>query len=213
MTALAKPRPNAGARPLHPIPVRIMHWLNAVAIIVMVMSGWGVYDDDAIFGWLFFPMWAKLGSWAANSLLWHFAGMWLLVVNGLFYLGYGFATGRFRRRLLPIRISDLLETIGETLRFHLSHEDLTHYNAVQKLLYIIVITAGVMQVVTGVAIWKPVQFSWLTALFGGFQGARLAHFLGMSVIVGFLVVHVILALLIPQTLWAMVAGGPKVEES
>ncbi len=189
-----------------------MHWLNAIAIIVMVTSGWGVYDDDAIFGWLYFPMWARLGSWAANSLLWHFAGMWLLGVNGLFYLVYGFVTGRFRRRLLPIRLPDLLKTIGETLRLRLSHEDLTHYNAVQKLLYIVVMTAGVMQVVTGVAIWKPVQFSWLTALFGGFQGARLVHFLGMSVIVGFLVVHVILALLIPQTLWSMVAGGARVEE-
>ena len=186
-----------------------MHWLNALAMIVMVASGWGVYDDSALFGWLFFPKPIILGGWAAGSLLWHFAGMWLLGVNGLAYLVYGFATGRFRRRLLPIKVGDLVETLRETLRLRLAHEDLLHYNAVQKLLYIVVITAGVSQVATGLAIWKPVQFSWLTALFGGFQGARLVHFLGMSIIVGFLVVHVALAILAPQTLWAMLTGGPR----
>ncbi len=190
-----------------------MHWLNAFAMIVMFTSGWGIYDDDAIFGWLYFPDWLRLGGWAATSLLWHFAAMWLLGVNGLLYLIYGATTGRFRRKLLPIRSSELLETIGETLRLHLAHEDLTRYNAVQKLLYIIVMLAGVSQVVTGVAIWKPVQFSWLTALFGGFQGARLAHFIGMAVIVGFLVVHVLLALAVPKTLWAMLTGGPRVEKA
>ena len=198
---------------LHPVPVRIMHWLNAIAMIVMFTSGWGIYDDDAIFGWLYFPDWARLGSWAPESLLWHFAFMWLLGVNGLFYLIYGFATGRFRRKLLPIRVGEIVETVKETLHFHLAHEDLTTYNAVQKLLYLVVITAGVMQIITGIAIWKPVQFAWITALFGGFQGARLAHFLGMGVIVGFLVVHVALAVLVPRTLWAMLTGGPRVARS
>ena len=190
-----------------------MHWINAVAIIVMVTSGWGVYDDDAIFGWLYFPDWLRLGSWAAASLLWHFAAMWLLGINGAAYLIYGVATGRFRRKLLPIRVGDIFQTLRETLRLHLAHEDLTQYNAVQKLLYIVVILAGIMQIVTGVAIWKPVQFAWLTALLGGFQGARLAHFLGMSVIVGFLAVHIALALAVPQTLWAMLTGGPRVERA
>ena len=190
-----------------------MHWLNAIAMIVMITSGWGIYDDDAIFGWLYFPNWLRLGAWAAPSLLWHFAAMWFLGVNGLFYLIYGFVTGRFRRRLLPIRAGDFIQTVRETLRFHLAHDDLTHYNAVQKLLYVVVISAGVLQVISGLAIWKPVQFSWLTALFGGFQTARLVHFLGMSVIVGFVVVHVALAVLVPQTLWAMLSGGPKVKEA
>ena len=194
---------------LHPLPVRIMHWLNALAMLMMITSGWGVYDDNPILGWLYFPDWVRLGGWAASSLLWHFAAMWLLMVNGLVYLGYGFATGRFRRKLLPIRVSEFIETVRETLRFHLAHEDLTRYNAVQKLLYLVVICAGVSQVVTGFAIWKPVQLSWLTALFGGFQGVRLVHFLGMTVIVGFLVVHVALAVLVPKTLWAMLTGGPR----
>ena len=137
--------------------------------------------------------------------------MWLLMVNGLVYLVYGFATGRFRRKLLPIRVSEFVHTVRETLRFRLAHEDLTRYNAVQKLLYLVVICAGVSQVITGFAIWKPVQLFWLTALFGGFQGARLVHFLGMTVIVGFLVVHITLAILAPKTLWAMVTGGPRIK--
>lgn len=194
---------------LHPLPVRIMHWINAVAMIVMIGSGWGIYNDSVIFNGVWFPHSVRLGSWAAESLLWHFAFMWVLGVNGLAYLVYGFATGRFRRRLLPIRVSDVIETIRETLRFHLAHEDLTVYNAVQKILYIVVILAGISQVITGIAVWKPVQFGWLVDLLGGFQGARLLHFAGMTVIVLFLAVHVALALLVPRTLVSMVTGGPQ----
>jgi thiosulfate reductase cytochrome b subunit len=186
-----------------------MHWLNVLAMLIMIPSGWGIYNDNSLFGWLFFPDWLKLGHQAQDSLLWHFAGMWLLSLNGLVYLIYGVATGRFRRKLLPISAQEFIQTVGEALRLHLSHADWTRYNAVQKVLYIVVILAGVTQVVTGVAIWKPVQFSWLTALFGGFQGARLVHFLGMAVIVGFVAVHVLLAILTPKTLWAMISGGPR----
>jgi thiosulfate reductase cytochrome b subunit len=206
--AVARPRPPAPR--LHPLALRIMHWLNVVAMLMMIPSGWGIYDDDPILGWLFFPDWAALGHEAQDRLLWHFAGMWLLAVNGLFYLAYGLVTGRFWRKLLPISPREFIQVVRETLRLHLAHEDLTRYNAVQKLLYLVVIAAGVMQVVTGVAIWKPVQFSWLTALLGGFQSARVLHFLGMAVICGFVVVHVALAVLVPSTLVAMLTGGPRV---
>ena len=199
------------ARPLHPWPVRIMHWTNAVAMIIMIGSGWGIYNDSVIFGGLHFAKPLRIGGWAAESLLWHFAGMWLLALNGLAYLIYGIVTGRLRERLLPIRVPEVIKVVRETLRFHVDHSDLTRYNAVQKLLYIVVILAGISQIVTGLAVWKPIQFSGLTELLGGFQSARLLHFAGMSVIVGFLVVHVALSLLVPQTLWAMLTGGPKVE--
>ncbi len=202
--------PVARTRRLHPVPVRIMHWTNAVAMIVMITSGWGIYDDSVIIRGLHFSPSFRLGSWAPESLLWHFAGMWLLAANGLAYLTYGVVTGRLRERLLPIRVRDLVQTVRDTLHFHVSHEDLTVYNAVQKVLYIVVILAGVSQVVTGLAIWKPVQFAGLVSLLGGFQSARVLHFAGMSVIVGFLVVHVALSLLVPQTLWAMLTGGPRV---
>ena len=215
VTAIHEPAPAAASarRRLHPWPVRIMHWINAVAMIVMIASGWGIYDDSVIFGSLYFPQAVRLGSWAAESLLWHFAGMWVVALNGLAYLIYGFATGRFRERLLPIRVADVIQTVRETLRFKISHDDLTVYNAVQKILYLVVMIAGVLQVVTGLAVWKPVQFSWLVDLFGGFQGARLAHFMGMAVIVGFLLVHVALAFLVPQTIWAMLSGGPRLDPS
>ncbi len=198
-----------GTMRLHPLAVRIMHWTNALAMIVMITSGWGIYNDDVIINGLHFPQWLRLGGWAAESLQWHFAGMWLLALNGLAYLLYGIATGRFRERLLPIHVREVIGTVRDTLHFRIEHNDLTTYNAVQKLLYIVVILAGVSQVVTGLAIWKPVQFSGLVSLFGGFQGARLVHFIGMAVIVGFLAVHVALALLVPSTLVAMLTGGPR----
>lgn len=200
--------PDAGRR-LHPMPVRIMHWVNAIAMFMMILSGIGIYNDEAIFGWLFFPKWMLLlGDWAADYLLWHFAAMWLLIVNGLLYLLYGLVTGRFRAKLLPISGREAVNDLRDALRFKLAHTDLTVYNSVQKLLYILVIVLGILQVCSGLAIWKPVQFAGLTSLFGGFQGARLAHFLGMASIVGFLAVHVALALLVPQTLVAMITGGP-----
>jgi thiosulfate reductase cytochrome b subunit len=185
-----------------------MHWINALAMIVMIGSGWGIYNDSVIVSGLHFGTW-RIGSWAAESLLWHFAGMWLLAINGTIYLIYGVVSGRFRERLLPIRAGEFVRTVRDTLHFHIAHEDLTVYNAVQKVLYIVVILAGISQVVTGLAIWKPIQFSGLVDLLGGFQSARGLHFLGMAVIVGFLVVHVALALLVPRTLWAMLTGGPR----
>ena len=140
---------SVSSRRLHPWPVRIMHWTNALAMIVMITSGWGIYDDDVIIGGLHFDETFRLGSWAAESLLWHFAGMWFLAINGLAYLLYGLITGRLRERMLPIRVGELVQTVRDTLRFRIAHDDLTHYNAVQKLLYIVVILAGITQV------WSP----------------------------------------------------------
>jgi thiosulfate reductase cytochrome b subunit len=134
------------------------------------------------------------------------------MINGLCYLAYGFATGRFRRKLLPIRPSQLIADISDALRFRLAHDDITHYNAVQKLLYAGVIAIIIVQVASGFAVWKPMQLSELAALFGSFQGARLVHFIGMALIVGFLVVHVALALLVPKTIGAMITGGPVVDD-
>ena len=207
---------------LHPLPLRAMHWINALAMVVMIGSGWRIYNDEPLFGWLSFPSAISLGGSpevssalrendAAGALQWHFLGMWILGLNGLAYLAYGLATGRFRRKLLPIRPREVLREAGQALRLRLKHDDITTYNAVQRLLYLGIIGTGIVQVLAGLAIWKPVQLWWLAAMFGGFQGARLAHFLGMAAIVGFLVVHVALALLVPRTLFAMVTGGPRVE--
>jgi thiosulfate reductase cytochrome b subunit len=197
---------------LHPLPLRIMHWTNAVTMLIMIGSGWKIYDDEVIFGWLHFPDALTIGKWAQHGLQWHFFGMWILALNGLAYLGYGFATGRFRRMLLPIRWNELIATIKDALRFRLAHDDPTKYNTVQKLLYVGILAVGVLIVLSGLVLWKPVQFSELMVLFGGsFQVVRLVHFLCMTAIVGFLTVHVTLALLVPHTLLAMFTGGPEVK--
>jgi len=188
-----------------------MHWTNAVAMLIMIDSGGKIDNDEVIFGWLHFPDAITFGPWAQHGLQWHFFGMWMLFVNGLAYVTYGVVTGRFRRMLLPIRRADLVANVRDALRLRLAHDDPTQYNAVQRLLYIGVLLAGVLVVLSGLAIWKPVQFSELLALFYDFQTARLVHFLCMAAIVGFVVVHVTLALLVPHTLVAMVTGGPEVD--
>jgi thiosulfate reductase cytochrome b subunit len=197
---------------VHPLTVRIMHWINAVAIFIMIGSGWRIYNDDVLFGWLHFPDFLVIGKWAQYGLQWHFFGMWIFVLNGLAYLTYGTVTGRFRRKLFPISLREILTTVGAALRFRLSHDDLTHYNAVQKILYLGIILVGIVIVISGLSLWKPVQFSELAGLFGSFQTIRLVHFLCMAAIVGFLLVHVTLALLVPQSLVAMVTGGPLVRD-
>lgn len=193
---------------LHPLPVRIMHWVNAVAMIVLIGSGWKIYNDEVLFGWLHFPDWITIGVWAQHGLQWHFFAMWVLMANGIFYLAYGLISGRFRRKLLPIWPSAVIADVRDALSFRLAHDDIRHYNAVQKLLYSGIIFVIVVQVMSGWVIWKPIQLSELTSLFYGFQGARLVHFIGMAAIVGFLIVHVMLALLVPRTIAAMVTGGP-----
>jgi thiosulfate reductase cytochrome b subunit len=198
---------------LHPLAIRIMHWINALAMIIMIGSGWKIYNDEVLFGWLHFPDWITIGGEAQGALQWHFFAMWILMLNGLCYVGYGILTGRFRRKLLPIRPREVIANIRDALRFRLSHQDITRYNAMQKLLYAGIILVIVVQVLSGWAIWKPIQLSELAVLFYDFQGARLVHFLGMSAIVLFLVIHVSLALLVPKTIGAMLTGGPRVDDA
>jgi thiosulfate reductase cytochrome b subunit len=199
--------------------VRVTHWINAIAILIMIGSGWRIYNNVPIFSWLTFPEWATLGGdpeityklnkdvGFSNALLWHFAAMWVFFINGIVALGFGVISGRLKMKWLPVRASELVHDIRQALSFNLAHDDITVYNAVQKLLYIGVILAAILMLVSGLAIWKPVQFQTLTWLFYDFQGARLAHFLGMSAIVLFLAVHVTLAILVPKTITAMTRGS------
>jgi thiosulfate reductase cytochrome b subunit len=191
--------------PIHPLWVRVTHWINALAMLVMIGSGWQIYNASPLFAFNF-PLQITLGGWLAGALLWHFAAMWVLAINGLVYIVLGLFTGRFRRRLLPIRPSEVVADVKAALIFNLSHQDLAVYNAVQKLLYLGVILAGIVIVLSGLSIWKPVQLQWLTAVFGGYDFARYVHFFAMALIVGFLTVHVALAVIVPRSLRAMVAG-------
>ena len=191
---------------IHPAWVRVCHWINALAVLAMIGSGWQIYDASPLFGFTF-PRSIALGNWLAGALLWHFAAMWVLIVNGLVYLTLGIATGRFRRKLLPISPSAVLADTRAAVTFKLSHDDLSHYNAIQKLLYAGIILTGVVIVLSGLSIWKPVQFQELTAFFGGYDTARYVHFGAMAAIVAFLVVHVSLALIVPKSLRAMIFGN------
>ncbi len=190
---------------IHPGWVRVTHWINALAMLMLIGSGWQIYDASPLFGFEF-PRQIALGNWLAGALLWHFAAMWLLVINGIVYVTLGILTGRFRRKLLPIHPGDVVRDLLAALRGSLSHEDLSVYNAVQKLLYLGILLIGVVIVLSGLSIWKPVQFHWLTSFFGGYNTARYVHFAAMTAIVTFLVVHVTLAVLVPKSLRAMIVG-------
>ncbi len=193
------------AKIIQPGWVRIAHWINAVAIVLMIMSGWQIYNASPLFDFKFSSN-ITLGGWLGGALLWHFAAMWLLMVNGLVYLTLGFTTGRFRKKLLPITPAGVIADTKAALTFKLSHDDLSKYNNVQKLLYAGIIVVGIVIVLSGLSIWKPVQLQYLTALFGGYDVARYVHFVCMAAICAFLVVHVVLALLVPKSLRAMIIG-------
>ncbi len=198
--------PAAPAGPvIHPFWVRLTHWINAVAMVLMIASGWEIYNASPLFPFVFPPA-ITLGGWLAGALLWHFAAMWLLAVNGLLYVVLGIVTGRFRRKLIPIRPGEVLADARAALTGTLAHDDLAVYNAVQKLLYLGIILVGVVIVLSGLAIWKPVQLQELTALFGGYEAARYVHFFAMAAIVGFLVVHIVMSFLVPKSLRAMIMG-------
>src|SRR3954447_15877925 len=196
---------DAPAEPIHSLYVRITHWINALVILIMIGSGWQIYNASPLFPFSFPPS-ITLGGRLAGAILWHLAGLWLLVMNGIIYFAFGFATGRFRRKLLPIRPREVAHDLAAAAAGRLSHDDPAHYNAVQKLLYAGILLTGIVIVVSGLAMWKPVQLWELTILFGGYEGARLVHFFAMSAIVLFLVLHVVMALLVPKSLRAMIKG-------
>jgi len=201
---------------VHPCLVRATHWINVVAMAIMIGSGWRIWNSSPIFDYSF-PVAITIGGdpvtsqdvhnelGLAGALQWHFAGMWLLVVNGLVYVVYGIRSGHFRHALFPLSPKAFIRDALAALTFRLPHR-LGVYNAVQKTLYLGVLSAGVVMVLTGLAIWKPSQFQELAFLFGGFDTARLIHFLGMAAIVLFLIVHIALVIIVPKTLPAMITG-------
>ena len=198
--------PTMPRRPLiHPLIVRLTHWINAGAMGMMISSGWAIHNAYPTLPFLF-PSWITLGGSLIGGLRWHFAAMWLVMVNGLIYLAYGLLSGRLRRKLLPITPSAVVGDFRAALAGRLSHDDIAIYNAIQRLLYLGVILASVMVVASGLSIWKPVQLRWLVMLLGDFDNARLVHFAAMSAIVGFIIVHAAMTLLVPKTLRAMIRG-------
>ena len=193
---------------IHPLVVRITHWINALAILIMVTSGWRIYNASPFFPFRI-PSELTLGGWLAGALQWHFAAMWLLVLNGIVYVTYGIVSGHFKRKLLPIRPRAIFHDVREALRGKLAHEDLSVYNAAQRAAYLVIILCGVVLVLSGLAIWKPVQLQEITAIFGGYEGARVVHFLTMALLVLIVVVHVVMVILVPRTLPTMITGRAR----
>ena len=222
---MSKVMPRTRLVRIHPLPVRLTHWLTALAIFIMVGSGWRIYDWDPIFGWLWFPFWITLGGdprlsqivhneeGLAGALQWHFAGLWLLAISFLGYALYGLFSGHFRRAFLPITPRAVLGDIGKALTGRLDHDDPRKLNAVQKLLYVGVTLVILVMLLSGLAIWKPVQLYPLTWLFGGYPVARVIHFLCMAAIVGFLAIHLALVILVPKVLPPMITGSARIEET
>ena len=196
-------------RKIHPLVVRVTHWVNAFAILIMVASGWRIYNAAPLFAFKFPAEWT-LGGWLAGAIQWHFAAMWLLAINGLVYLGYGLASGHLRAKLLPLRPSAVFRDVRDALRGRLAHADLSVYNAAQRAAYLGAIVIVVLLVLSGLVIWKPVQFYALGALMGDYEGARYVHFLAMAALVFFVIVHVAMVALVPKTFLSMFTGRVKV---
>ena len=192
---------------VHPALMRVTHWLNALAMLVMITSGWQIYNASPIFDFRF-PKAITLGGWLAGGIQWHFAAMWLLVINGLANVIYGLASGHYRRYYLPVWPQALLSAFADALHGRLKHE-VGVYNPVQRATYLGVLALCVIIVLSGAAIWKPVQLQELTALFGGYDTARLVHFLAMAAIVIFVGIHVVMVVLVPSTFIPMFTGRAR----
>lgn len=197
---------SAAPRKIQPGWVRISHWLNALAAVVMMLSGWRIYNASPVFSGFRFPNDITLGGWLGGALQWHFAAMWLLFFNGIFYLAMNAATGRLARKFFPLGPRAVLHDLLAALRGRLSHADLSHYNAAQKLAYLLVMLVLLVLVLSGIAIWKPVQFPLLRELMGGYDFARVVHFCAMSLLALFIVVHVVMVALVPRSLLTMIRG-------
>jgi len=190
---------------IHPLWVRITHWLNVLAVVIMVTSGWRIYNASPLFSFEF-PSSLTLGGWLGGALQWHFAAMWLLAANGLVYLASGVASGRFRQKLWPITPGAVLADMRAALKGRLAHDDLAVYNAAQRAAYATLILALIVLVLSGLAVWKPVQLQELAGLMGGYEGARVVHFAAMTLMVVIVIVHVVMVALVPRTLPTMITG-------
>ena len=204
----------------HHAVVRITHWVNAFALTLMVGSGLRIFNAYPAFarrGETFccypferrpIPAGLTFGGWLAGARNWHFAAMWLLVINGLVYLGFIYLHGEWRD-LVPRRgiLRDALEMVKFYVAARRDHPRQGKHNALQRLAYFSMPIVGIFAVLTGLAIWKPVQLSLLTSLFGGYVWARYWHFWTMLLLVALTVGHVFMVFAVdPYSIPAMITG-------
>jgi len=191
--------------PIHPRWLRVTHWLNALAVVIMVMSGWRIYNASPLFDFRFTDS-ITLGGWLAGALQWHFAAMWLLAINGMVYLLLNLGSGRLLNRFFPLTPRALFADLLDALRGRLSHANPRRYNAVQRVAYLFVMIDSALLVISGLVLWKSVQFPLLRELLGGYEAARRVHFFAMAALVAFVTVHLTMVASVPRTLLAMVRG-------
>jgi len=190
---------------IHPLWLRATHWLNALAVLIMVTSGWRIYNASPLFDFKF----AKdltLGGWLGGAILWHFAAMWLLAANGLAYLLCNVASGRLMHKFLPLSPRAVLADLLAALRGRLTHADPRQYNAVQRAAYLFVMADAVLLVLSGLVLWKSVQFPLLRELLGGYESVRRVHFFAMAAMVAFVILHLTMVALVPRSLLTMIRG-------
>lgn len=217
---LPAPVPARGVRRHHWI-VRLTHWLNAIALTGLVASGLQIYQAFPHFGqkgnvypvpnpfdMYRFPRWARLGGWLGGGLQWHFALAWIFLLSGAVYVGYLIISGEWRALLFrPRDIRPATEMQLYYLRLRRDHPPQGKHNALQKGAYTFTIALGAISLLTGFAIYKPVQLWWLTALFGGYELARYWHFIAVWLFVAFTLVHVALVFLVdPASIRSMITG-------
>jgi len=190
---------------IHPRWLRLTHWLNALAVVLMVMSGWRIYDASPLFDFMI-PKAITLGGWLGGAIMWHFAAMWLLAANGIVYLLCNAASGRLLHQFFPLSPRAFVRDFRAALRGQLSHADLGHYNTVQCAAYLFVMLDSIVLVVSGLVLWKSVQFPLLRELLGGYETARRVHFFAMAGLVAFAGVHLVMVALVPRTLLIMLRG-------
>jgi len=190
---------------IHPAWLRVSHWINVVAIIVMIMSGWRIYNASPLFDF-YFPQSITLGGWLGGALLWHFAAMWVFAINGVFYILMNIISRKFLYKIFPLKINYLLNDIKNLLKGNLSHDDSGKYNQIQRIFYLFIILDLIFILMSGLVLWKSTQFPFLRELMGGYETARWIHFCCMSVIVAFAVLHIFMAFLVPKSLASMVLG-------
>lgn len=188
--------------PVHPAWLRLTHWLNAIAVLLLVTSGWRIYNATQFLDFAI-PAGITLGGWLGGALQWHFAAMWLLLANGVLYLFINLYSGRLWSQFFPVTPSQVWQDLRAALRGKLAHADPRRYNSVQRLAYLFVMADSVVLVWSGLVLWKSVQFPLLRDLMGGYEAARYVHFFAMSGLCAFIVVHLAMVALVPRTLLAM----------
>lgn len=184
--------------PSQATPAKVFHWLNIISLVLMITSGLQIYNANPVFGgrggW-HFPELFVLGGWLAGGRHWHFAAMWLFALNLLWYGIYIFITRRWKRRFMSDKDIKALQNSQNLKR---------KTYAWHRLVYTAIIPILILAILSGLGMYKPVQFHWIVGLFGSWQALRIVHFITVPTVIVFAIAHSLLGLKV---------GGQRLIES